>query len=72
MLGKLFLILSVVFFLLWIITTFGSQIPVFGKLGHLPGDIHVQRENFSFHFPIVSSLVISIALTLMLRLLARL
>ena len=40
----------------------------FGKswLGRLPGDIHYTRDNFSFHFPIVSCLLISVALTLLL------
>jgi hypothetical protein len=34
-------------------------------LGHLPGDIHVAREGFSFYFPIVSSIVISIVLSIL-------
>ncbi|NII12060.1 DUF2905 domain-containing protein [Oleiagrimonas sp. C23AA] len=36
-------------------------------LGRLPGDIHVQREGFSFHFPIVTCLIISVVLSLLLR-----
>lgn len=40
-------------------------------LGHLPGDIHIEREHFSFHFPIVTSLVISILLSLILWLINR-
>jgi hypothetical protein len=38
-------------------------------LGHLPGDIHIEREHFSFHFPIVTSLVLSVLLSLILWLL---
>ena len=40
----------------------------FGKgwVGHLPGDIHYSKGNFSFHFPIVTCLLISLALTLVL------
>lgn len=34
--------------------------------GRLPGDIHVVREGFSFHFPIVTSIVISLLITLLL------
>lgn len=71
MMGKLFLTLSVVFFVLWIITTFGAQIPLLSKLGHLPGDIHVVRPNFSFHIPIVSSIIVSVVLTLLLKLFTR-
>jgi hypothetical protein len=37
-------------------------------LGKLPGDIHYTRQNFSFHFPIVTCLLISLVLTLLLRL----
>ena len=29
-------------------------------LGNLPGDIHVVRENFSFHFPLMTSIVLSL------------
>jgi hypothetical protein len=40
----------------------------FGKgwLGHLPGDIHYRRENFTFHFPIVTCLLFSLILSLIL------
>lgn len=34
-------------------------------LGRLPGDIHVVREGFSFHFPIVTSIVVSIVVSLL-------
>ena len=37
-----------------------------GWLGQLPGDIHYRRDNFSFHFPLVTCLVISAVLTFML------
>ena len=37
-------------------------------LGRLPGDIHYSRGNFSFHFPIVTCIVLSIVLTLLMRL----
>jgi ribose/xylose/arabinose/galactoside ABC-type transport system permease subunit len=40
-------------------------------LGHLPGDIHVVREGFSFHFPIVTCLVVSVLLSLLLWLFRR-
>ena len=40
-------------------------------LGRLPGDIAVERGNFRFYFPIVTSLVISVALTLLFWLFRR-
>jgi hypothetical protein len=40
-------------------------------LGRLPGDIAIQRGNFRFYFPLVSSLVVSAILTLLLWLFRR-
>src|SRR5580765_3118363 len=37
-----------------------------GWLGRLPGDINYSRGNFSFHFPIVTCLVVSVILTLLM------
>jgi hypothetical protein len=37
-------------------------------LGRLPGDVNYSRGNFSFHFPIVTCIVVSIVLTIILRL----
>ncbi len=42
-----------------------------GWLGQLPGDIHVERENVRFYFPISTMIIISIVLSLLLTLLAR-
>ncbi|MFC0401674.1 DUF2905 domain-containing protein [Paraburkholderia rhizosphaerae] len=39
--------------------------------GRLPGDIHIVREGFSFHFPIVTCIVISIVISAVLWLLRR-
>ena len=40
----------------------------FGKswLGRLPGDIHYAKGNFSFHFPLVTCLLISVILSFLL------
>ena len=45
----------------------GFAWPWLSKLpfGRLPGDIHVVREGFSFHFPIVTCAVTSVVLTLL-------
>jgi hypothetical protein len=39
-----------------------------GWLGPLPGDINYSKGNFSLHFPIVTCIVLSILVTLLLRL----
>ena len=40
-------------------------------VGRLPGDILVQRGNFTFYFPIVTMLVLSLLLTLILNVVFR-
>ena len=40
--------------------------------GRLPGDIRIERENFSFYFPLASSILISIVLTIVLNVILRL
>lgn len=34
--------------------------------GRLPGDFHIQRDGFSFYFPLTTGIVISLAITLLL------
>jgi hypothetical protein len=47
------------------------SIPIFTRLGRLPGDILVRRGNFTFYFPVVTSIVISLLLTLLFALIKR-
>jgi hypothetical protein len=42
-----------------------------GWLGRLPGDLHYSRGNFSFYFPVVTCLLLSLLLTILLRLFRR-
>ncbi|MEZ0396959.1 MAG: DUF2905 domain-containing protein [Anaerolineales bacterium] len=41
-------------------------------LGRLPGDIRIETENFRFYFPLTTGLLISLVLTVILNLIARL
>jgi Protein of unknown function (DUF2905) len=54
--------------LLWLGGAAGGRIPF---LGRLPGDIHVQRDNWSFYFPLTTSILVSIVLTLVLAFFSR-
>ncbi len=57
-----------------IITLIGILIYVFGKLpflGRLPGDIYIKKDNFTFYFPIVTSIILSIVLTIILNIFFR-
>jgi hypothetical protein len=51
----------------------GLLMPWLGKLGlgRLPGDIVIERENFSFYFPITTSILLSLLLSLIFWLLQR-
>jgi hypothetical protein len=60
-LGKLLLAAGAVLVLLGLLFTFGHK---FLPLGKLPGDIMIRRGNFSFYFPVVTCIIISIILTL--------
>ena len=41
-------------------------------LGRLPGDIRIEGENGSFYFPVTTSILVSVLLTIVLNLIARL
>jgi hypothetical protein len=45
-----------------------QKFPFFGRL---PGDIHIVRKHYTFYFPIVSSLLISVVVSFVLWLIAR-
>lgn len=57
-----------------VIVALGLLWPLIGKLGlgKLPGDIVVERENFSFHFPIATMIAVSVALTILVNVILRL
>ncbi|NMC33759.1 MAG: DUF2905 domain-containing protein [Veillonellaceae bacterium] len=64
--GKTLMVFGALLFLAGAAIYFGGK---FTALGRLPGDIHIERENFSFYFPIVTSIVVSLVLTVILNLL---
>jgi hypothetical protein len=51
-----------------ILVAAGILWPVIGKLGlgRLPGDITIERENYSFYFPLMTSLLLSVVLSVIL------
>jgi uncharacterized protein HemY len=54
-----------------VIAAVGMLISLGLPLGRLPGDLSYRRGNFSIHFPIVTSIVVSIILTLLFSFLRR-
>ncbi len=56
-----------------VLVILGLLWPVIAKLGlgHLPGDIHVKRDNVDLYFPLTTSILISLAASLLLWLLRK-
>ena len=55
------IIMGLVLAAVGLIFTFSPRFPTW--LGRLPGDINIKRDNFSFHFPLVTCLIISAILS---------
>ncbi|AOY76938.1 DUF2905 domain-containing protein [Clostridium formicaceticum] len=66
-LGRTLILLGIVIFLAGGLLTIGGRL----GLGRLPGDIFFQKGNFSFYFPLVTSIILSVFLTLILNLFRR-
>ena len=60
-LGKSLIIIGAFIIALGLILTISGKLP---WLGSLPGDVVVQKKNFIFYFPIATSVIISLLLTL--------
>lgn len=67
-LGKLLILLGVFIIMVGLFFLLGEKIP---WIGRLPGDIIIRKKNFTFYFPIVTSIIISIILTLLFTLLRK-
>jgi hypothetical protein len=61
-LGKLLLVVGIVLAGAGALLAFGVKLPF--RLGRLPGDIAYHGRHGSFYFPVVTCIVISVALTL--------
>jgi hypothetical protein len=68
-LGRSLLFLGAFIILVGAFFFFGGKLPF--RLGRLPGDIVYKGQNTTFYFPIVTSIVLSIGLSLLLWLISR-
>ena len=67
-LGKLLILIGLLLAVTGLFLTFGGRIP---WLGRLPGDIRIERQNFSFFFPLSTCILISLLLSLLFWLFRR-
>jgi uncharacterized membrane protein len=63
-LGKILITIGVILIIAGFIVYFAGN--KLGWIGHLPGDIRIEKENFRFYFPITTMILISVILTLIL------
>jgi hypothetical protein len=63
--GKLLIIIGSVLVVIGLVITYSDKISFLGKL---PGDFSIERENFKFYFPLTTSILISLLISLILLL----
>ncbi len=61
--GRLLVIVGVVTVIIGALLVFSGRLPWLGKL---PGDIVIQRKNFTLYFPLATSILLSLLITLLL------
>jgi len=66
--GKSLIILGLIIAAIGVIFSLAGKLP---WLGRLPGDIYIKRENYSFYFPLATSILISGILSFILWLFRR-
>ena len=59
-LGKSLIIIGAVLIVIGVVISLSSRIPLIGRL---PGDIYIKKDNFTFYFPLATSILISIIIT---------
>ncbi len=64
--GRLIIAIGFILILVGLIVL--SGVNLFSWFGNLPGDIRIERDNFSLYFPITTMIILSLILNLVLRL----
>jgi hypothetical protein len=67
-LGRSLVVIGIVVAVVGVLLMLAGRVP---WLGRLPGDIYIQRGNWSFYFPLMTSIVLSVLLTVVFWLLGR-
>ena len=66
--GRIMIYACIFILVLGVLFFFGDKIPFLGKL---PGDIYIKRKDFTFYFPIVTSILLSLLISLIIYLLKK-
>ncbi len=65
--AKIFIFIGIVFIIIGLMLYFFKDFPLF----HLPGDIVIKKNNFTFYFPITSSILLSVILSVLFYIVSR-
>ena len=61
--GRMLVLIGAITVLFGVLLIFAHKIPFLGKL---PGDIYISRKNFTFYFPLATSILVSAVLSLIM------
>lgn len=61
--GKVIMFIGMVIVIIGFLLTFSDKLPF--HLGRLPGDIVIKKEGFTFYFPLTTSILVSVVLSLL-------
>lgn len=61
-LGKLLIVIGVICIVAGALVILAPKLPHFGRL---PGDIYIKKERFTFYFPITTSIIVSVILSIL-------
>jgi len=67
-LGKSLIVIGLIIAVIGLVITLAGRLP---WLGRLPGDIYIKKDNFTFYFPLATSIILSAIISLILWLLRR-
>jgi hypothetical protein len=66
--GKFLIIFGILIIAVGVLLFFSGKIPLFGRL---PGDFVIQKKNFTFYFPLATSILLSLILSFIFWLIGR-
>jgi len=66
--GRFLIVTGVIIVIVGLVFVLAQKVP---WLGRLPGDIYYRKDNFSFYFPITTSLIASLVISLVVYLISR-
>lgn len=70
--GRFLVAAGIIIVLAGLVFIYRDSIPFARYLGKLPGDINIRKEGFSFYFPVVTCILISVVASIVMYILGRL